>query len=349
MAEMYTPKVNVAKELSEISKDFTSPRELVRETIANSIDASAGMIMIEAFKDDLTGEDELVIRITDDGVGMTRKELEGFFDLGFSNKRNKDAIGYKGHGTKITYNGTRVTVITKSIDGGPTLQAVLADPRKSLNLAMKSGGDPPSIEISEATEAEALNSPSGTVIEIRGYDKNNWNAFAHAPLKDYILWFTAWGRIHSVWGGKLPVPCTLQVKGIGENQLETIPYGHVFPDEKHDFTDLRNKDKRRPENHFVRRWISDPIKVEGFPDRDLRIVFSVEGDSAKRDSNIMLKKLGRRAGSPFPYESARYTVSERYGIYVCKDFIPIERKMNVLRKNRNGPSGTRSLIASHLA
>jgi hypothetical protein len=63
-----------------------------------------------------------------------------------------------------------------------------------------------------------------------------------------------------------------------------------------------------------------------FPDHEFRIVFSVEGDSAKRAHNIMLKRVGRPEKKPFPYESARYTVSDRYGIYVCKDYIPIERK-----------------------
>ncbi len=127
---MYIPKVNVAKELAEISKDFTNPRELVRETIANSIDATASRrIVIEALRDDSSGEDELIVRITDDGVGMTRSELEGFFDLGFSSKPNQQAaIGYKGHGTKITYNSSMVTVFTKSINGGPVLRATLAKP-----------------------------------------------------------------------------------------------------------------------------------------------------------------------------------------------------------------------------
>ena len=121
-------------------------------------------------------------------------------------------------------------------------------------------------------------------------------------------------------------PCTLHLKGIGESSPEEIPYGHPFPDEAHDFRTLRQKDPRRPENHFVRRWVSEPLKVDGFPNDELRVVFSVEGDSAKRDSNTMLKRAGRPSGTPYPYESARYTVSERYGIYVCKDFIPIERK-----------------------
>jgi hypothetical protein len=330
MVDSYIPKVNAAKELAEISKDFTNPRELIRETIANSIDASASRIVIEALKDDSSGEDELVIRIADDGVGMTREELEGFFDLGFSNKRHEEtAIGHKGHGTKITYNSATVTVFTKSIAGGPTRRATLANARRALNLAVRQKGEPPAVEFSEIQKSGLPlldDAASGTVVEVRGYDNNNWNAFAHAPLIDYLGWFTAWGRIHSAWGEGLPAPCTLSLRGIGEQSAEEVRYGHPFPLENYDFRNLRAKDDRRPENHFVRRWVSDAIKVQGFPDHEFLIVFSVEGDSAKREHNLMLKRVGRPEKKPFPYESARYTVSERYGIYVCRDFIPIERK-----------------------
>ena len=99
----YVPKVNVAKELAEISKDFTNPRELIRETISNCIDASAGRIVIEALKDDSSGDDELVIRVSDNGVGMNRKELERFFDLGYSDKR----IAQTRSGTKGTERRSR--------------------------------------------------------------------------------------------------------------------------------------------------------------------------------------------------------------------------------------------------
>jgi hypothetical protein len=330
MADTYIPKVNVAKELAEISKDFTNPRELVRETIANSLDASAANIVIEAFKDDSSGEDELVIRISDDGTGMTRDGLESFFNLGFSDKRNREgAIGHKGHGTKITYNSSLVTVWTRSIDGGPMLRASLVGPRKALNRALKHGGDPPPVEFAKVdTSGVALldGASSGTVVEVRGYDNDNWNAFAHGPLRDYIHWFTAWGRVHSAWGEKLAAPCTLELRGVGQASLEPVQYGHQFAPEEYDFRSLRKKDDRRPENHFVRRWVSDAIKVDGFPNDEIRIVFSVEGDSAKREHNQMLKRVGRPTGKPFPWETARYTVTERYGIYVCKDFIPIERK-----------------------
>lgn len=55
VTETYLPKVNVAKELAEISKDFTNPRELIRETIANALDAQANDIIIEVCKDDFFG------------------------------------------------------------------------------------------------------------------------------------------------------------------------------------------------------------------------------------------------------------------------------------------------------
>jgi hypothetical protein len=269
MGDLYTPRVNAAKELAEISKDFTNPRELIRETIANSIDASASCIVIEALKDDSSGEDELVIRIADDGVGMTRPELEGFFDLGFSNKRNQEsAIGYKGHGTKITYNSSMVTVFSKSLNGGPMWRATLEKARPALNLAVKQQGQPPAVHFSEVAKSGFPlldDATSGTVVEVRGYDNNNWNAFAHAPLIDYIKWFTAWGRIHSPWGETLPFPCTLSVRGIGQQSAEDIPYGHPFPPEDHDFRNLQGRDSRRPENYFVRRWVSEPIKAHGFP------------------------------------------------------------------------------------
>ncbi len=208
-------------------------------------------------------------------------------------------------------------------------RATLSNPRRALNLAVRHKGEPPAVDFSEIDKSGFPlldDAASGTVVEVRGYDNNNWNAFAHAPLIDYIRWFTAWGRVHSAWGEGLPIPCTLSVRGIGEQSAEQVLYGHPFPPENWDFRNLRAKDERRPENYFVRRWVSDPIKVQGFPEHELLIVFSVEGDSAKREHNIMLKRVGRPETKPFPYESARYTVSERYGIYVCRDFIPIERK-----------------------
>jgi hypothetical protein len=335
MEEQYTPRVNVAKELAEISKDFTQPRELIRETISNSIDASASNIWIEALEDDSSGEKELLIRIIDDGVGMDRKNMQSFFDLGFSEKRDKEtAIGEKGHGTKITYNSSMVKVYSKSIlNPAEVWQAIMRNPKKELNKAKKNNGEPPIIYFNKKTTSgiDAFDKlVSGTLIELRGYDNNNLVAFAHGALKDYILWFTAWGRIDSAWGGKPTSPCKLYLKALGVNEYEEILYGHSFPLENYDFDELRKKDDRRPENFYVKRWISPDVMVKGFPTQTIKIVFSVEGDSAKRESNEMLKRSGKKSTSqPFKWDEHRYNVSDRYGIYFCKDNIPIERKNEV--------------------
>ena len=51
--------------------------------------------------------------------------------------------------------------------------------------------------------------------------------------------------------------------------------------------------------------------------------FYLEGDSAKRLHNPMLTRPGK------PPERWHYTVSDRYGLYVCKDYIPLPPSQRV--------------------
>ena len=59
------------------------------------------------------------------------------------------------------------------------------------------------------------------------------------------------------------------------------------------------------------------MPVEGYPSNSVDIVFYLEGDSVKREYNTMLTRPGRTS------QTWHYTVSERYGLYVCKDWIPL--------------------------
>ena len=115
-----TPQVSPADEFLEISNDFTDPKELIREAISNAFDANATVMKITSYIDRSSGIDELVIEIEDDGEGMDIDRLKDFFGLGFSNRRIKDdkgnksidAIGEKGHGTKIYFNSRQIEVET---------------------------------------------------------------------------------------------------------------------------------------------------------------------------------------------------------------------------------------------
>jgi hypothetical protein len=328
VVEIHTPRAFVTKELREISRDFTRPEEMIREAISNSLDAQASQIYITAYTDSTYGEEDLIVEIQDDGVGMNLEDLKSFFDLGKSTKRRSmETIGEKGHGTKIFYNSSEVTVYTKYLESGEILKASLKDPFRQLNIAVNNGrDDPPKIEIEvlEIAGNYLDTVSSGTFITIRGYDRNNTSTFGHEFLRDYILWFTAWGSIR----GKIPglsIPnCKLFLKGLSRDTSEEIPFGHHFPEVCYDFTELRKKDNRRPENFYVRSWVKTSPVID-YPQHKIDIVFYVEGDSIKRYENEMLKWRGRQRQGRYNGND-QYTVSDRYGIYLCKDNIPIQRK-----------------------
>ncbi|MSU62397.1 MAG: hypothetical protein EXS31_08375 [Pedosphaera sp.] len=97
-----TPKVDEAQEFIEIANDFANPLDLVREAISNAFDATATEIRLSFEAEMIAGEKVFVIKLTDNGTGMGRNELQSFFDLGNSTRRgDKTTIGEKGHGTKV--------------------------------------------------------------------------------------------------------------------------------------------------------------------------------------------------------------------------------------------------------
>jgi hypothetical protein len=333
--EEYIPKVNVAKELREISRDFIKPEEVIREAISNALDAQAENIYIKVYDNvKSAGTGELVIEIMDTGVGMTLDELKAFFDLGKSIKKNKEtSIGEKGHGTKIYYNSSEVQVFTRYLYNPEIVySAKLLSPIEKLNSAYAQGKDnPPKVSISETDISELPEGyndnekfPFGTLIIIKGYEENNFRLFGHEQLRDYIRWFTAWGSIGLILGKKENI-YKLFLCGLGRTGYEEIDFGHPFPDENYDFDELKKDYARRPESIFVKRWILKNISIENYPQHHCDIVFSVEGDRAKRDHNEMLKWLGKVPQDRYKGDG-RYSVQDRYGIYLCKDFIPIQRK-----------------------
>ena len=107
------PEVNSAQEFIEISQDFSNSLDLVREAISNAFDAQAKNVVIDFSVVLECGERILKIEIADDGKGMDKEGLKSFFDLGNSlNRYDADAIGEKGHGTKVYFNSRKIDVIT---------------------------------------------------------------------------------------------------------------------------------------------------------------------------------------------------------------------------------------------
>ena len=99
--------------------DFSNPLDLVREAISNAYDAGSSEIKISFEVVKQYGESILKIILKDNGSGMTSNQLQNFFDLGNSTRREDvDTIGEKGHGTKTFYNSREIEIYTKHKESG---------------------------------------------------------------------------------------------------------------------------------------------------------------------------------------------------------------------------------------
>ena len=255
------------------------------------------------------------IVIQDDGQGMNRDGIQAFFDLGNSTRRlerEEDAsiIGEKGHGAKIYFNSEQVEVVTT--DGELVFNASMERP-----FARLYDGEIPevSLQIRPYTDGDLR----GTRIEILAYNRSRRDMFTHAQLKDHIQWFTKHGsyeRQVAEGTGNYPI---LYLQGLDRSEEEAIEFGHPFPEESPSVEFLFNEHLVDAPYYFSKRWHRSGT-LPDYPEIKYDLVFGVEGDRVKRSMNPMLRGRGRQpvAGS--------YTVQERYGLWISKDYIPVQRK-----------------------
>lgn len=311
------PKVDIAAEFFEIASDFRDPRDAVREAISNAFDAKANQITIEARIENFKGDDELVLELTDNGEGMVASEgdgavpsLEAFFGLGHSTRRaDPEAIGTKGHGTKTYFNSRRIEVWTWR-DGNETY-ALMDEPRHFL---AEKELPPYDYESKRASTEEN----AGTRIVVWGYNRNQTKGFSHDELRDFVLWWTKFGSVELELGHTANVQKELKLRGLGQKDWEALDFGHKFAKENFEIKKLRQKDAASPTKYFVKRWVAKDLPVKGFPHVSVDIAFYIEGDNAK-DYNPMIRRRGR------PVKEGMYPVEERYGLWACKDYIPVQR------------------------
>lgn len=341
----YKPEVKAAHAFLEISRDFTTPAELFREAIANSLDAYAQRIWLRASVQKRKGVEVVVIDAADDGQGMSLESIRALLNLSDSRKqkepppgrRARRMSGYKGHGAKIFFNSDELEVL--SYDGGSPVRCRVLAARGEL-----SEGALPEAEVQEISLEELrrqreewnlseLETGRGTAIRVVGYHHNSKSGLEHGLLRDYIKWFTRWGS----WEPKLCAvtevkreevedlkACRLYVRGLGKevtpDQDEEVPFGHVFPDQ--DCTDIRKlraKDEGDPLRFYVRTWAFADVPLLRNPDKRIDFLFALEGDGARRDYNSMLRRQGK------PRRAGDYLSEERYGLWLGRDFVPIQR------------------------
>lgn len=305
-----TPKVDETQEFIEIANDFSNPLDIVREAISNAFDAGAKTIEISFNVVKEYGDSNLEITIKDNGSGMDQIGLQSFFDLGNSLSRgNEDKIGEKGHGTKVYFNSSYIEVST--IRDNKKLVAKMVDPIRKLHDRQ--------IPIVDVQQHISEDEPNGTEITIKGYNSNRREKFTHNELKDYILWFTKFSSFEHYFDNCDYQDIVLLLKGLDRKVHEQIKFGHPFPEESKPVQKLFDEHIIAAPDYYCKRFIKKG-QLKNFPEISYEAFFSVEGNKVKQNHNPMIRRKGQAVipGS--------YTVSDRYGIWLCKDFIPIQRK-----------------------
>ncbi|MET0011591.1 MULTISPECIES: ATP-binding protein [Dehalococcoides] len=304
------PKVNSEAEFYEILHDFGNPLELIREAISNAFDAKATWVRISFDVKPVEGNTRLVVVISDNGTGMTEEILHrDFWGLGYSQFREKaDAIGEKGHGTKIYLRSESVIVRTQCSEYA--LESRCNKPMS--DLSAKRLHKPETRTISKYQDY------TGTEITIIGYNDNERSKFTQEFVTDYIQWFTKAGSIEHIFGITDNSNFKVYLKCLGRGEFQTIVFGHLFPPENQDINALFKEKGAEAADWYVKRYIWQDQQLEKHPEVTYDAVISVEGDSVKRQYNAL---LGERIRSG----SNRYRVGDRYGIWLCKDYIPITR------------------------
>lgn len=305
------PKVDETQEFIEIAFDFSNPLDIVREAISNAFDAKADVIRIGFDVENIYGEKILKITIEDNGQGMEEKELQSFFDLGNSTRRgDHSTIGEKGHGTKVYFNSNKIEVIT--IKNNKKYHAIMNEPNKNLfNRKI------PIVNL-QSGDCEDSNI-KGTKIIIWGYNNNRRDKFTHENLKDYIKWFTKMGSIEKEFNINTNENVILELKGVDRTEYEKIKFGHYFPSDSDKVSQLFEEYLVDAPKMYSKKIIREG-HLKNYPEIKYEAIFCIEGTKVKYGYNTMIRRRGYNA------PAGAYTIQERYGLWLCKDYMPIQRK-----------------------
>jgi hypothetical protein len=308
--EEIKPQVSPEAEFLEIVNDFGDPLEILREAISNSIDAHATWIKISFDVKEIEGSTRSVVTMADNGDGMTKDVLtKDFWGLGFSRSRGRnDAIGEKGHGTKIYLRSEKVRVRTQTKENAYESECI----RPLAALSRKEMHNP------TWKTAEPFWPHTGTEIEIIGYNNDERSKFIRDVVVDYLLWFTKVGSIERVFGINKFADFKVKLKCLRQDEYEEISFGHPFPKENSDIENLFKKNGVAAADMYVKRYIWKSQPLHDHPEVSFDGVISVEGDDVKRQYNPMIRERQRQ-------DTGRYRVADRYGIWLCKDYIPVIR------------------------
>jgi len=308
-------KVNQISLYREIARNLVNPLEVVREAISNTHDAAAQEISIRIFRNEAN---QFCIEFADDGDGMGEKEFERFFNLGDSLKAQNN-IGQKGLGTKTFFRSGRLIVESQPRLGNKRYRAILDEPWDKLNH-----NELPTYTLSEI---DVVAGNPGTIITLIDYKIDNPERIFHfRRLKDYILWFTAAGSFKTKFSEETNLRPYIQNIHISPHVLlddqitrekEYFAGGHRFPQPNENPKPELNEQEFPRSNYYCKHFgpYHNETQISG-----KYVSFQLYGT---------ISGIRKREEVSSFYQGE--THKSRFGLYFCKDFIPIVNKAEFLK------------------
>lgn len=300
------PRVNEAREFLEIAKDFKDPKEIIREALSNSWDAKAKTVTLRFELASVKGTRKKKIRVSieDDGEGMSNErvpdkgvsELEAFFNLGDSIKPY-GSIGTKGHGTKIFYRSEGIILDTWK--NGKHIHAETEVPPWN---TLKQG------QVPTYRFDEDNSSGRGTRIVIEGFEAKQSEFDSIDRLEEYIRWYTVAGSFGHYFGDDRRME--VRIQPLSKPVPTSVYFGFRFPDED---TDLAHGSEGYCKL-FGPQTIACGETESGNP-VEVHVIGAILDET-------------KRGFVPHTYEMM--------GLWLCKDFLRIERNNTLVEEAFKG-------------
>ena len=159
---------------------------------------------------------------------------------------------------------------------------------------------------------------TGTQITIIGYNNNERSQFRQSSVKDYLLWYTKVGSIERQFDVERLKNFVVKLRCIDHDIFEEISFGHRFPSENSDIKKLFDQHGAGAADKYVKKYIWRDQRLQKYPEVVFDVVVYIEGDEVKRSYNPMIRGKSRS-------DTGCYKVADRYGIWLCKDYIPVKQ------------------------
>lgn len=360
------PRVDVRNLVRELADNKLRALELIREALSNAKDHGAQKVYVRTTK---SARNEISVLVVDDGEGMDNGGLEAFWGIGASHKpgRGKN-IGYKGHGTKLFFGSQRLTVATR-VGSDPwrvtTKQKPSESPEEAIDVAELTAEHPLYDELKQL----GLTEGTGTAIFVEELAFSDaTELLSRGAIESYCDWFTVIGDVRSglydtrkafhdaVRAGGAQTEAlrthegelralTVYLRANGESEYSPLGFGRSVRDKEflQKWADDIVANKARPglaafghrfadqhESGSGSQRVRDDtsaIRLTGpedwVTDDGICIVARVEGHRRQRETY---------AEASWQHKQGLYSFDDRFGLWLCRNFIPITQRNDLLRK-----------------